>query len=115
MTASCLVFGSQITDIDDINVTKLTVKSFYKTLTEHSDTKKYSLFQVWENIKGQSCDCKAALKQKIYNVKDFKLKEFNFKVIHRILSCEINLKKWKLQDHDKCIECGNQHYLTSTL
>ena len=99
----------QITDINDINVTKLTVKSFYKTLTEHSDTKKYSPFQVWENIIGQSCDCKAALKQKIHNVKDFKLKEFNLKVIHRILSCEINLKKWKLQDHDKCFECGSQH------
>ena len=65
-------------------------------LTEHSDTKKHSPFQVWENIIGQSCDCKAALEQKIYNVKDFKLKEFNFKVIHRILSCEINLKKMEI-------------------
>ena len=45
----------QITDFNNINVTKLTVKSFYKTLTEHSDTKKYSPFQVWENIIGQSC------------------------------------------------------------
>ena len=105
----------QITDSNDITVTKLTVNNFYKTLTEHSDTKKYSPFQVWENIIGQSCDCKAALKQKNYNVKDFKLKEFNFKVIHRILSCEINLKKWKLQDHDKCIECGNQHSILHLL
>ena len=91
------------------------MNNFYKTLTEHSDTKKYSPFQVWENIIGQSCDCKAALKQTIYNVKNFKLKEFNFKVIHRILSCEINLKKWKLQDHDKCIECGNQHSILHLL
>ena len=104
-----------IPDINNINVTKLTVKSFYKTLTEHSDTKKYYPFQVWENIIGQSCDCKAALKQKNYNVKDLKLKEFNFQVIHRILSCEINLKKWKLQDHDKCIECGNQHSILHLL
>ena len=105
----------QITDSNDINVTKLTVNNFYKTLTEHSDTKKCSPFQVWENIIGQSCDCKAALQQKIYNVKYFKLKEFNFKVIHRILSCGINLKKWKLQDHDKCIECGNQNSILHLL
>ena len=35
----------QITDINDINVTKLTVKSFYKTLTEHSDTTNILLFR----------------------------------------------------------------------
>ena len=68
----------QITDSNDINVTKLTVNNFYKTLTEHSDTKKYSPFQVWENIIGQSCDCKAALKQKNLQCKKFHIKRVQF-------------------------------------
>ena len=32
----------QITEINDTNVTKLTVKSFCRTLTEHNDIKKFT-------------------------------------------------------------------------
>ena len=61
------------------------------------------------------CNLKTTSMIKIRNIKDFKIKEFNFKVIHGILSCECNLKIWKLQDYDVCIECGNQHTILHLL
>ena len=37
--------------------------------------------------------------------KEIKLWEFNFKVLHGILSCNKNLKQWRIVDCDKCDVC----------
>ncbi len=43
---------------------------------------------------------------KIKNVKDNKIAEFNFKVLHFILPCNKHLKTWRIIDCDKCDVCG---------
>ena len=43
---------------------------------------------------------------KLVNIKEIKLKEFNFKVLHNILPCNANLAKWGKIDHDTCDICN---------
>ena len=40
------------------------------------------------------------------DVKENKIREFNFKVFHGILPCNYRLKKWKIKDCDKCDVCA---------
>ena len=49
------------------------------------------------------------------NIFDLKIKEFNFKVLHGILSCESNLKIWKLQDNGNGIVCKGKHLILHML
>ena len=44
-------------------------------------------------------------KNKILSVKDKKLAEFNYKLIHNILPCNKNLKKWNKVENSKCRIC----------
>ena len=46
-----------------------------------------------------------AYKQKILIIPDNKLKEFNFKLLHNILPCGTNLKRWKLKEISSCSIC----------
>ena len=43
--------------------------------------------------------------RKAVSEKEIKLKEFNFKVLHGILDCHVNLKRWKIKDNDECDVC----------
>ena len=45
--------------------------------------------------------------KKVYNEKETKLKEFNFKLLHGILPCNKNLRNWRVKDSDKCDVCEN--------
>ena len=46
---------------------------------------------------------------------DIKLREFNFKIMHGILSCNSNLKKWKLKENDVCDICDSKHSIEQLL
>ena len=46
-----------------------------------------------------------AFKAKIVTENEIKLKEFNYKLLYGILSCNKNLKKWKIKDSDVCDVC----------
>ena len=46
--------------------------------------------------------------QKIKLVDDFKLAEFNYKVLHQILACNDNFKKWTISDTNLCDVCKEQ-------
>ena len=43
--------------------------------------------------------------RKVVSEKEIKLKEFNFKVLHGILACNVNLKRWKIKETDECDVC----------
>ena len=43
--------------------------------------------------------------RKVVSEKEIKLKEFNFKVLHGILACNVNLKRWKIKEIDECDVC----------
>ena len=42
---------------------------------------------------------------KVVEEKEMKLREFNFKLLHGILPCNTNLKRWKLRTTDNCDVC----------
>ena len=44
---------------------------------------------------------------KIYKIKDKKVAEFNFKLLHKILPCRHNLNMWKLVNNERCYFCDN--------
>jgi hypothetical protein len=43
---------------------------------------------------------------KLIRQNEIKIKEFNFKLFHGILPCNVNLKKWKIKDEGACDVCG---------
>ena len=45
------------------------------------------------------------LKRKLIVIKEIKLREFNFKIIHNILPCNEMLHKWTIKQHNKCDLC----------
>ena len=49
-----------------------------------------------------------AYQNKIVNIKEKKLAEFNFKCLHGILPCKYNLHKWKIEVNDSCEVCGER-------
>ena len=52
-----------------------------------------------------NCSQSQLFTQKVHNEPEIKLKEFNFKFLHGILPCNVNLKKWKLKSNDVCDVC----------
>ena len=42
---------------------------------------------------------------KMINIKDKKIAEFNYKVLHNILPCNVNLVRWKKAENKKCMFC----------
>ena len=38
--------------------------------------------------------------------KEIKLKEFNFKLLHGILPCNMNLKRWRVKESEQCDVCN---------
>ena len=53
-----------------------------------------------------SIDAIYAYTRKVVSEKEIKLKEFNLKVLHGILACNVNLKQWKIKEIDECDVCG---------
>ena len=52
---------------------------------------------------------------KIKHIKDTKIAEFNYKVLHCILPCFDNLKKWKILEYDFCPLCHVKHDIVHLL
>ena len=44
--------------------------------------------------------------KKVLLEKEIKLKEFNFKLLHGILPCNKNLKRWWIKDSEQCDVCS---------
>ena len=62
-----------------------------------------------------NCDETSLFTTKVINEKEVKLREFNFKLLHGILPCNKNLKRWKLKGNDMCDVCNNQQSIEHLL
>ena len=62
----------------------------------------------WQEDLKCELDFSIAYTNKVIKIKEKKLAEFNFKVLHRILSCKSNLYKWKIEDNDICDICSEK-------
>ena len=64
--------------------------------------------QVWKNtLQTENTDFDNVYKNKIKSVKENKLAETNFKILHGILPCGVNLKRWRISNSDKCTICND--------
>jgi len=52
-----------------------------------------------------NADISLVFTRKIELVKEIKLREFNFKIIHGILPCNLNLYRWKIRISNECDVC----------
>ena len=52
---------------------------------------------------------------KVVNERENKIREFNYKVLHGVLACNKNLKKWKLRDSSRCDACEGEQSIKHLL
>ena len=53
--------------------------------------------------------------RRVCQEKEKKLKEFNFKVLHGIMPCGVNLKKWKIRNTSSCDVCDKEQTIVHLL
>ena len=56
-----------------------------------------------------------AFRTKVFSVREIKLKEFNFKVLHGILPCNNNLVRWKIKTSNSCDVCNESQTIKHLL
>lgn len=99
------IFYNKSTKLNEFTSSKS--KFFYKNLIKFKVEKPTKQENHWINI----CNVKDFNFDYVYisqicKVKDRKIAEFNFKVLHNVLSCNANLVKWKKKDIGLCNICG---------
>jgi hypothetical protein len=80
-------------------------KYYYNEIIKHK-TQEAPSERKWRRILDCRINFKAVYKRKIIDVKEYKLSEFNYKVLHCILACGTNLFRWKKQASSTCNVCG---------
>jgi hypothetical protein len=89
-------------------------KIYYSKLL-HNKVKDIMPISNYLEIHANNYDQREIFKCKVDNVPEIKLKEFNFKVLHGILACNYNLKKWRLRDDDFCDICNESQTIKHLL
>ncbi len=94
-------------DICDLKLNSKTIKAkvFYERLV--SQVLRNGNAEIkWQQYFQTEIDFKSVYKRKIVEIKDNKIAETNFKILHNILPCGKNLLQWKKKEHDKCEVCN---------
>ena len=90
-----------------VDIKHLKSKYFYNALKDKIQEFRPKAEIHWVTVfSNQEIDFQKCYMTRVKNIKDFKLAEFNFKFYHKILSCEYNLFKWKIQDNYQCLFCN---------
>ena len=93
--------GNHINDLESAKA-----KPYYNILVNLKICKPVSE-QHWRDIfRKENIDFKTVYTNKIRYIKDKKIAEFNFKVLHQILPCNVNLFRWKKKMSDLCDICN---------
>ena len=94
-------------DLIDVNTTN--VKQYYSLLVGEKQIMP-SIIYSWEEVLQvqTEIDWKAILLFKFGKIFDNKLKQFNFKILHKIIPSKANLCKWKLLIDDICNVCNKR-------
>ena len=99
---------SNVLPITHISIDKIKkAKYFYLKLVSQIQEKSHVEYK-WNISMNMNITFTDVYLRKISNIKDKKIAEFNYKIIHNILPCGVNLLKWKKKDHDKCDICGQK-------
>ena len=89
-------------------IMEIKTKKIYNNLIQQKIEVPYQQ-RIWTARFTQDIDFRTIYKQKIYQIKDQKIAEFNYKVLNLILVCNKNLKTWKIIQNDHCEICDVVH------
>jgi hypothetical protein len=81
-------------------------REFYKLLIYNKAEVPQSERKLRNSIPQTNLNFNEIYTQKIKNIDDCKIKEFNYKVLHLILPCNENLYKWKRTNTNLCELCN---------
>ena len=92
---------------DSIQVpfTLIKSKSMYDNLVEYKTRVVMSMSKHVELFKKNNVTFETVCKRKLVNMREIKLKEFNYKLMFNLIPCNKNLEKWKIIDSDICDVC----------
>ena len=101
---------------DSINVLKMTAKHYYR-LFLNKNKREPSCIYLWQDQLELPNDFNwnNVLKYKFYQINDNKIKQFNFKLFHRILPSRDNLCKWGILNDNLCHICNCKETITHFL
>ena len=88
-----------------ISHTCMTTQQFYRSIVAMK-TLGINPISNYIYAQGFTCNEDDMFECKVYNETEVKLKEYNFKLLHGILPCNVNLKRWHLKDSDTCDTCN---------
>ena len=102
-----------------LNGKEIMIPLFFNRIKLHKSKDFYSMFKFQSTPKANIARIRnylvplcnndeevSVFTKKVALVREIKLKEFNFKVLHGILPCNLNLMQWKIRDSHKCDICG---------
>ena len=91
---------------NDQRIPHLRCLSYYKTVQKcWRDGPKSEIN--WKRLfNDQTLEFSTIYQKKILDIKENKLAEFNYKVLHNILPCGVNLYMWRIIDTKKCDICN---------
>ena len=83
--------------MEDDKCSKTGTKFYYKSLIDQKREKPKSEDRIKKRLSIHNIDFESVYTNKITHIKDLKIAEFNYKVLHNILPCNKNLKIWGKQ------------------
>ena len=93
-------------DKDYIDITMKKSKFFYTTLLKQIVLPPRSNVAWREQFINKEIDFERVYYKKVVEIKDLKLAETNYKLLHNILPCGENLRKWRKRPNAICDICG---------
>ena len=97
-----------------LDLTKMRCKQFCNLLLERSDISSTAI-ETWRRKNRYVADNWENSLQTFYKTTcDNKLRQFSFKLLHRILVTKKELKYFKITNDEKCVMCSNQDSIDHT-
>ena len=82
-------------------------KFFYDCLIKNKSEKPLQQQKYWcDQLGMDNLEFENIYKINICQIKDKKIAEFKFKILHNVLPCNVNLAKWKKKPNGLCNTCG---------
>ena len=108
-------FNFQLDELTQIDLIKIRSRDFYKLFNTMTHTGKHKGPQKWDDYFSTKKDM---WKERFASLKTLckepKLKEFQFKFIHRIIVTKRELFRYGIQSDDDCVYCGEQDSIEHT-
>ena len=108
-------FNFQLDELTQIDLIKIRSRDFYKLFNTTTHTGKHKGPQKWDDYFSTKKDM---WKERFASLKTLckepKLKEFQFKFIHRIIVTKRELFRYGIQSDDDCVYCGEQDSIEHT-